>query len=132
MMLGLAWIIGCYAAGVAIIHWLHWQWRRYGKPRTTHYVLQTYNNQLQVEWYLRSLYFFSWMKGKAISVTLADEGSTDDTLDIARRLSLEHQLSICTIAERDLEKWALKHADEQVVVVRLNQNEGLETAFKYM
>ncbi|MBU7317590.1 hypothetical protein [Paenibacillus oleatilyticus] len=132
MMLGLAWIIGCYAAGVAIIHWLHWQWRRCGKPRTTHYVLQTYNNQLQVEWYLRSLYFFSWMKGKAISVTLADEGSTDDTLAIARRLSLEHQLSICTIAERDLEEWVLKHADEQVVVVRLNQNEGLETAFKYM
>lgn len=132
MMLGLAWIIGCYAVGAAIIHWLHWQWRRYGKPQTMHYVLHTYNNQLQVEWYLRSLYFFSWMKGKAISVTLADEGSTDDTLEIARRLSLEHQLNICTMAEQDLEEWVLKHADEQVVVVRLNQNEALETAFKYM
>lgn len=132
MMLGLVWIMSCYAAGIALVHLLHWHWKRQGTERTTHYVLRTYNNQLQMEWYLRSLHFFSWVKGRTIAVTIADEGSTDDTLAIAERLRLVHHLNIWTTVEMDWDKWVLKHQDEQMVVVRLNHNEDLGNAYKYL
>jgi hypothetical protein len=132
MIIGLIWIVGCYAAGIAILHFLHWQWKKRGSERTVHYVLRTLNNQLQVEWYIRSLHFFSWIKGRSISVTLADEGSTDDTIAIAERLSLEHHLNICADTSLAWDDWVQRHEEEQVVVVRLSQNDGLETAFKYM
>lgn len=132
MMIGLVWIIGCYAAGIAIIHTLHWRWKRRGSQRITHYVLRTRNNGHEVEWYLRSLHFFSWMKGKTIAVTLADEGSTDETIAIAERLREDHHLNIYTRVNEDWDEWMLKHEHEQVVIVRLNQANDLETAFKYM
>ena len=130
MILGLVWIIGCYAAGIAIIHTLHWQWKRRAAARTTHYLLRTKNNGNQVEWFLRSLHFFSWMKGRTIAVTLADEGSTDETLEIAERLSLEHHLNIYTSGNEDWAEWMRKHEHEQIVVVQLNQGMDLENAYK--
>lgn len=132
MMLGLVWIVGCYTAGVVILHLLHSQWMKRGADRTVHYVLRTLNNQLQLEWYIRSLYFFSWMKGRTIRITLADEGSTDDTIAIAERLSLEHHLNICAESSLDWDDWVRRHEDEQVVVVRISHINEIETAFKYM
>lgn len=132
MMIGLVWIIGSYAAGVAFIHWLYRRWKRGEPKRTVHYILRTYNNQLQIEWFIRTLYFFSRVKGRTITVTLVDEGSTDDTLMIVSRLSFEHQLTICKELDWDGEKWVREHKEEQVIVVRLNQNEGLDSAYKYL
>ncbi|MED4600708.1 glycosyltransferase family A protein [Paenibacillus validus] len=132
MMIGLVWIMGFYAAGIAIIHTLHWRWKRHGSHRITHYVLRTRNNGRDIEWYLRSLHLFSWIKGKSIEVTLADEGSTDETIAIAERLSKEHHLNIHTRVEDNWDEWMLKHEHEQIVIVQLNQADGLETAFKYM
>ncbi|ALS24489.1 hypothetical protein [Paenibacillus naphthalenovorans] len=132
MMLGLVWIMGCYAGGILLVHLLHWHWKRRGTEPVAHYVLRTYNNQLQMEWYLRSLHFFSWIKGRTIAVTIVDEGSTDDTLAIAERLRLEHHLNIWTIAEMDWDEWVLKHRDEQMIVVRLNHNDRLGNAYRYL
>ncbi|MBP1157812.1 MULTISPECIES: hypothetical protein [unclassified Paenibacillus] len=132
MMLGLVWIMGCYAAGIVLVHLLYWRWKRRGTEPAAHYVLRTYNNQLQMEWYLRSLYFFSWTKGKTITVTIADEGSTDDTLAIVDRLRLEHHLNIWTTADMDWDEWVLKHQNEQVIVIQLNQNEGLDNAYRFL
>ncbi|WP_281883069.1 hypothetical protein [Paenibacillus sp. YYML68] len=131
MMLGLVWIIGCYVAGMSIIHTLHWRWKRRGRSGLTHYVVRTRNNGQHVEWFLRSLHFFSSLKGKPITVTLADEGSTDDTLLIAERLRQEYQLTIHKDAE-DTSLWLSEHEDEQIVLVQLNQQELLGTAYKLM
>ncbi|WP_159885424.1 hypothetical protein [Paenibacillus puerhi] len=131
MILGLIWIVGCYAAGIVLIHALHRRWQRQAAPRITHYILQTRNNGHHVEWYLRSLHFFSWLKGRTITVTIADEGSTDDTVAIAERLSHEHHLSIYT-ADDSWKIWNRQHDDEQLVIVRLSQNQDLETAYKFM
>ncbi|CAG7634069.1 hypothetical protein PAESOLCIP111_03528 [Paenibacillus solanacearum] len=131
MMLGLVWIVGCYTAGVVILHLLHWQWKKKRSDRTVHYVLRTFNNQLQLEWYIRSLSFFSWIKGRTIRITIADEGSTDDTMAIAQRLSREHHLDISTDASLDWDAWIRQHDEEQVVAVRISHSE-METAFKYL
>jgi hypothetical protein len=131
MLEGLIWIVGIYAAGLAMIHWLHWRWRKNGEARTTHYVLMTRNNQHQVEWYIRSLHFFSWMKGRSIAVTVVDEGSTDETLEIVGRLADEYSFEMADETRWNWDEWVRLHEDEQAVVVRLSHNEGLETAFKY-
>lgn len=132
MILGLVWVMGCYAAGIALVHLLHWHWNRRGTERAAHYILRTYNHQLQIEWYLRSLHFFSRLKGRPITVTVIDEGSTDDTLAIAERLRLEHHLIIWSTAEMDRDEWGLKHQDEEAIVIRLNHSEDLGNAYKYL
>ncbi|UUZ82624.1 hypothetical protein LJK88_00580 [Paenibacillus sp. P26] len=132
MLIGLVGIVGRYAAGIVLVHWLHRRWKGQEKTRTVHYLLITWNHQNQVEWFIRSLHFFSWLKGRAIAVTVADEGSSDDTLAIVRRLSQEHHLNICMSETMDLEEWVREHEDEQVMVVRLSQQDSLETACKFM
>ncbi|WP_426450498.1 hypothetical protein ACP26L_00465 [Paenibacillus sp. S-38] len=132
MMLGLVWIIGCYAAGIAVIHALHRQWKRRGARQAAHYVLYTQNAQMQLEWYLRSLFFFSWMKGRNIEVTLVDEGSADETLEIAVRMAREHSLSIVSQEYWNLDTWIEGHQEQDVVFIRLNQIKGLESAYKWL
>ncbi|AEI38746.1 hypothetical protein [Paenibacillus mucilaginosus] len=132
MMLGLVWIIGCYAAGIAVIHALHRQWKRRGTRRAAHYVLYAQNAQMQLEWYLRSLYFFSWIKGRPIEVTLVDEGSTDETLQIAARIAQEQALNVVESPYWNMDTWIEGHQEQDVVVIRLNQIKGLESAYKWL
>jgi len=130
MMLGLLWIFGSYAASIALVHWCYRRHRVNGR-KITHVLLITHNNQLQVEWYIRSLLFFSRLKGRDVHVTIADEGSTDDTLAIAERFREESDLDICTLVSADsLDEWIRQHEDKQVIVVRLGIQDGLETAYK--
>ncbi|OXM86370.1 glycosyltransferase family 2 protein [Paenibacillus rigui] len=130
MILGLLWIFGIYAASIALVHWCYRRQRKQTR-RATQILLITYNNETQVEWYIRSLHFFSRLKGREIHVTLADEGSSDDTVAIAERFRQELHLEICPLDTADaLCTWIEEHEDEQVIVVRLSQQEGLVTAYK--
>ncbi|WP_248929409.1 hypothetical protein [Paenibacillus hamazuiensis] len=128
MMVGLLWIVGSYAAAIAFVHWMY-RISRGKRKRLTHYVLVTLNNQLQMEWYLRSLFFFSRMKGRSISVTIVDEGSTDETLDIARRIS--HEKDVFIRVEEGFEgfdSYMAEHMDEEVVVVKLSGVDDIRKA----
>ncbi|MDF2958977.1 MAG: hypothetical protein K0S39_712 [Paenibacillus sp.] len=130
MVLGLLWIFGSYAASIALVHWFYRR-RRNEEHQATHFLLITCNSQMQVEWYIRSLHFFSRLKGREIQVTLADEGSTDDTLEIVDRFRQEYQLHIHSFdAAGSLEEWIRQHEDKQVIVVRLGQQEEMVTAYR--
>jgi hypothetical protein len=130
MMLGLLWIVGSYAIGIALVHWCYRRDREKSQIET-HVALITYNSQLQVEWFVRSLLFFSRLKGKEIQLTVADEGSTDDTLAIVEKLRLEHSLNISLIVERgSFEEWKNTNEDNRMIVVRLGHQEDLVTACK--
>ncbi|MCS7459960.1 glycosyltransferase family 2 protein [Paenibacillus doosanensis] len=132
MMVGLLWIFGCYGASIALVHWCYRRHRDTGR-NVTHVLLLTHNNQNQVEWYIRSLLFFSRLKGREVHVTLADEGSTDDTLAIAERFRLEYHLDIRRFSDLEsLDDWIREHEEKQVVIVRLGQQDGLVTAYKAM
>lgn len=130
MMIGLLYILGIYAAGLAIIHWLHGRWTKEEGARRPHYILMTRDNQLQIEWYIRSLFFFSRVKGRHIIVTIVDEGSTDDTLEIAVRLAKEYALNVVSETQWSADALETLLGEENAIVVRLSHNEGLETAFK--
>lgn len=132
MIIGLVWILGVYAAGLILVHLCYLRRRKLGKERITHYVLLTYNNQLQVEWYIRSLQFFSLLRGRSILITVVDEGSEDDTLPIVQQLAEEHALYLVHASGWNWDDWIFRHEDEEVVVVSLRHNESLETAYKYL
>lgn len=130
MFLGLLWILGIYAAGIALVHWYYRDQRRELRA-VTQVLLITHNNQTQIEWYIRSLYFFSRLKGRDIHVTLADEGSSDDTLAIAERFRQELHLDICHFDTANaFDAWIAEHEEEQVIVVRLSHQDGLVTAYR--
>jgi hypothetical protein len=52
-----------------------------------HFVLIAGNQQLQMEWYMRTLRRFSHTSGTEVKVTVIDRGSEDETIGIARCFS---------------------------------------------
>jgi hypothetical protein len=130
MVLGLLWIFGSYAASIAVVHWFYRR-RHVDDRQITYFLLITYNNQLQVEWYIRSLHFFSRLKGREIRVSFMDEGSTDDTLPIIERFCREDELDVQLFdLAGSMDNWISEHEDKQVIVVRLGAQDDLVTAYK--
>lgn len=132
MIIGFLWIVGCYASCIAIAHWLYRRASQQGKLQPVHYVLITCNHQNQIEWVIRSLLFFSQFKGRPIFISVIDEGSSDDTLAIIARLGREQTLNIRLHASAEQGLGMEEGKGEQTVVVRLNQQDSLVTAYKFM
>ncbi|QHT63456.1 glycosyltransferase family 2 protein [Paenibacillus lycopersici] len=83
MIAALLWIVGCYVLAAAVIYALSAIRRRQSRS-VKHYVLIAGNEGQRMEWYMRSLRRFSHLTGTDVKVTVVDNGSEDDTLDIAR------------------------------------------------
>jgi glycosyltransferase involved in cell wall biosynthesis len=87
------------------------------------------NNELHVEWYLRSLLLFSWLKGRNVRVLLLDEGSTDDTLTIANRMAGDRpdEMQVMRLENPDLlDDIIACYEQEEVVLVRLSNEPDLQ------
>ncbi len=160
MIEGFLLIVGCYGICVALVHLFHQRYQqnhspsqRYPrpsepKPDVPHYVLITHNNQMQVEWYLRSLLIYSKMRGQSLKITIIDEGSQDDTLAIVWRMSLNRYVDIntvqssCTVQlpdsqvlhdlhqhehdhQHDHQHHIVPDIHEQMIFIRLNDQEDL-------
>lgn len=128
MIVGLLWIFGSYGLAVALVHVCHsfFHWNR---KRPIYYVLITKNNGLQMEWYLRSLLFFSWFKGRKVRVIVMDEGSTDETTQIAGKMAEQRPEEIETIRLDHpdvLDQWIARFEREEVVMVRLSNQEEMQ------
>ena len=79
----LLWIVGCYALARSLYMQL-WYCLPGKVVMYLHYVLIAGNEQLQMEWYMRSLRRFSHFTGREVKVTVVDHGSEDETIGIAR------------------------------------------------
>ena len=86
-------MIGTYFCSVILIHLIYHRMTT-NDIESKHYVLYTLDNQLHIEWIIRSLILFYWLQGKSISITIIDEGSSDDTLAIIGLLSRHHLLDV--------------------------------------
>ncbi|KIL40645.1 hypothetical protein SD70_12050 [Gordoniibacillus kamchatkensis] len=125
-MLGLFAIMACYLMAVVLVH-------AYGRlmigrkngRKPAHVVLITNNNESQIEWYVRSLYFFSKFRGRQIDTTVLDEGSTDDTLRIVEKLSRKHPMHIGLHGEEAVDEFLKRHEQDDVIVVRLHRQEDV-------
>ncbi|OEF99756.1 hypothetical protein BHF71_00855 [Vulcanibacillus modesticaldus] len=56
------------------------------KKTKLHYFILVKNSQANIEWVIRWINFWSWIRGKQTRITVIDLGSEDDTLDILERL----------------------------------------------
>jgi hypothetical protein len=133
MMLGLLWIFAGYLISIIVIHGCHKHHKRKAQKKMTNVILITYNSQMQVEWFLRSLLFFSRIKGREIHITVVDEGSVDETLAIIDRLQWEFNFSMNYSANAgSLVDWTNEAEDNQKIVVRLEHQEDLAIAYKLL
>ncbi len=81
------WIIGFYVAAAA---WVHaWHGRNAGDAADKrHYVLLAGNHQMQMEWYVRALRYYSGRTGTDIGITVVlDRASSDETGSIVELLA---------------------------------------------
>lgn len=86
MILELLWIVGLYAAAVAVAHAALRRWK--SGERKRHYVLVAGNHQMQIEWYVRSLQIYSRLTGMDIGITIIlDPSSSDETGRIVERFA---------------------------------------------
>ncbi|MCS1352238.1 hypothetical protein [Mechercharimyces sp. CAU 1602] len=79
-------------------------WFQVEQPEADHLVLITENSQHSVEWMIRSFYTMNRLQGRSCGVTCVHYPSTDDTLDIIRRLDLKHSSLTYKLVEKSLIK----------------------------
>lgn len=129
MILGLIAIIGAYGLAAASLHAGYaLQRRKRGKLACTTLLLITRNNELHVEWYLRSLLFVSRLRGRKIQIAVSDEDSEDDTLAIVRRLAAGKEAGVIRILDCSVESYLAEHPQDPIVIHRIPQGgngEGL-------
>lgn len=133
MIEALLWIIGSYGTCIALVHIAHAWGQRKIKP-IRHFVLVSHNHQLQMEWYIRLLLLFGWVKGHHMKITVVDEGSTDDTISIVHKikrylgadLTILHGRHHIELIERQRERETAPHRTEvELIVVELNNTDDL-------
>ncbi|WEK53910.1 MAG: hypothetical protein P0Y55_15290 [Candidatus Cohnella colombiensis] len=120
MFLDLMWIIGLYAAAVAIVHWAY---RREAGVAARHYVLVAGNHQMEIEGYVRALQHFSRRSGTDIAITVVLDHSSDETGAIMDRFAKRGTGIACIRKEEQsgLHKVAADGEQHQVIWIELDQ-----------
>ncbi len=89
-------------------------------------LLYTNNNQLDVEWYIRSLLFTCKVKGINVLLILIDEGSTDETLKIAERLMRNYEMFVICYSLKQMEEHAFAFSvDRSWNILRISNSKKL-------
>lgn len=112
--------VGSYALCVLLLHWLYGLGKLQSVP-PTRILLITSNNQQQIEWVLRSLFFRSQLRGKNIRTTIVDKSSTDDTMKIIERLSREHPLEIHRFSPATPLEEVIQNYPKDVAIFKVNE-----------
>ncbi|NDI36529.1 hypothetical protein EPK97_17520 [Chengkuizengella sediminis] len=125
MISGILTIIGIYVLCALIVHVSHYfHLKKKGEIglHKVHYVIISYQNEKLIEWVLRSIFFFFWLHGKEVKITVVDKGSTDDTLAITNRMILHKDVQIKSVPMN--EKFNLENNmfDKNVTVIDLTKD----------
>ncbi|GIP35590.1 glycosyltransferase family A protein [Paenibacillus sp. J2TS4] len=121
MGIGLLFIGGVYGTMILAVHWLCRMQQKKGSAKMVRFIFTTKNNANQLEWYLYSLLFTSWVRGRPIKIAIFDDGSTDETLAIAHRAIKNRDcLEIYESVER-LDDYIQTHQEEPLHIVALGQ-----------
>ncbi|WNQ11593.1 hypothetical protein MJA45_00495 [Paenibacillus aurantius] len=121
MMMGILLIVGIYGLCAAIIHTVHYIRHKAGRPRAIHLVLIAKNNASHMEWYLYSFLFFSWLRGRLADVTVFDNGSTDDTCAIVRKVARGRPYIRLYESTRELDRFLEEHDQQPMLLLHLDQ-----------
>jgi hypothetical protein len=118
MVSGLLWIIGIFGLCTVLVHGLYWLQRK-TSDKTVHVVLVTFNNQTQIEWYLRSFLWVTWVRGRSIYVTIFDAGSTDETLAIIQKLAAGRENMRVELSVEGISDYLNERLNEEVIFLQL-------------
>ncbi len=119
-------MLGTYFCSAILIHLIYHRMNANNIDfESKHYVLYTLNNQLHIEWIIRSLVVCYWLQGKSISITIIDEGSSDDTLAIIGLLSRHHLLDVRHMDDDAPQPQTPRHNETPSIHIRLSQPEDL-------
>lgn len=91
MLLHLIWIAVVYGLAVGLVHLLYALSKRTaredGNKKQLRYLLFTSNNEPRIEWIIRALWLYAFLRGRIIQVIVVDDASTDHTRAILERLT---------------------------------------------
>ncbi|RAV17390.1 hypothetical protein [Paenibacillus contaminans] len=120
MIVGLLLFFGLYGLSAVLVHVWYALDQNKKRRRTIRFILITRNNEQHMEWYLRSLRFFSRWRGCHVAIAVFDDGSTDDTLHIARQYGRKRDY--IDIYERvdDIDNYMDDWQGERLIVLRLH------------
>ncbi|EFM09027.1 conserved hypothetical protein [Paenibacillus curdlanolyticus YK9] len=83
----LALVLGSYVLAALSVHLIRYYASRRNKAESRHYVLFARNDAPRMEWFIRSIHWFSSRSGTDVRITIVDCGSSDETVAIAGRLA---------------------------------------------
>lgn len=120
MIVGLLLIFGLYGLSAALVHLSYALQQKKKRRRAIRFVLITRNNEQQLEWYLWSLRFFSKWRGCHVGITVFDDGSIDDTLQIAQRYGRMRDFVDVFDTTDNLDRYMDELHGERLIVLRLH------------
>jgi hypothetical protein len=118
MVIGLLWIIGIFGLCMVLVHGSYWLQRK-TLDKTVHVVVVTFNNQTQIEWYLRSFLWVSWVRGRSINVAVFDAGSMDETVAIVQKLAAARENVQVELSTEGISEYLNQHLNEEVIFLQL-------------
>jgi hypothetical protein len=84
------------------------------QPDRKHIVVITFNDQANIEWVLRSLFIFSWLKGKPLTVTIVDQASVDDTRHIIRHFAYKRSIEWVPLSnQEEVDGWLQQNSNDR-------------------
>lgn len=83
----IALVLGSYVLAALSVHLIRYYGRRHRSLKSQHYVLYARNDASRMEWFLRSIGWYSRRSGTEVRVTVIDCGSSDETLAIVGRFA---------------------------------------------
>lgn len=122
-------IAAAYGSGICLMHLLYGRFRR----EAVHIVFMTNQAGSFIEWHLRSIAFMSWLQARDTTVTVLDEGSTDDTVPIATRFAHGSRMRwnvVSVSSAEEAEQW-LKEARDVDQVISLRGGNGTVQAASF-
>ena len=119
MMTGILWIAGVYGSCIVLLHIVHALYRRKSSGRSAYVVCITHNNELQIEWYIRSILFVSWLRGKPLKLVVFDDESEDDTVRIVEKAAASGEQVTLYRSVDGLDAFLEDHQRDDVTVIQL-------------
>lgn len=121
MWAGFLSIVGIYGLCAVAVHAVYAVHRPKKDSMKTHLILVTHNNQSEIEWYMHSYLFFSWVRGRQSNITVFDDGSSDETPEIISRISRARPYIQFYRDTEELDPFLTSHEHEPVLLIRLDQ-----------
>lgn len=83
----IALVLGSYVLAALSVHLIRYYGIRKNTGRSRHYVLYARNDETRMEWFIRSIRWFSRRSGTDVRITVVDCGASEETLAIVGRFA---------------------------------------------